>query len=237
MPLENNIRNHLEFSDVLACSFHDIKNSLELLAITLDNLSENIPAYPEKREHLTCVQYEVSRISNTLTYMLTVYKMEHKQFLLDLNYHSVYELLEEAYYKYRLFTQNRGISMEISCPEDLAWCFDRNLVAFIVDETINNSCRYSQNRILVSAIADEDYLKITIEDDGQGYPQELLDHFYENASQVDKIRLGGSRTGLGMYFAQSVAESHTNKQGGNGYMRLDNDGMLGGGRFTLALPV
>lgn len=230
-------KTHLEFSDILACSFHDIKNSLELLAVTLDSLSENLPKYPEKRDDLTCVQYEVLRISNTLTYMLTVYKMEQQQFTLDLNYHSVFELMEETYYKYRLFTQTRGISMEINCPEDLVWCFDRNLIAIILDETINNSCRYSQSRLVVSANADEDYLTLVVEDDGVGYPEELIRDFSPSLSPIDTSRLRSNRTGLGMYFAKSIVENHTNKLGGAGYMQLSNGGQLGGGKLTLVLPV
>lgn len=230
---------NLDFSDVLACSFHDIKNSLELLAATLDNLSDSLPQYPEKRDHLTCVQYEVSRISNTLTYMLTVYKMENHDFMLDLSYHSLFELMEETYYKYRFFTQTRGISMEVNCPEDLVWCFDRNLITIILDEIINNSCRYSQSKLRISASADENYLALVIEDDGVGYPKELITEFCHPlvAIEADKIRLRGNRTGLGMYFAKVIAESHTNKIGGAGYIQLSNGGSLGGGRFVLTLPV
>lgn len=228
---------NLEFSDVLACSFHDIKNSLELLSITLESLSESIPDYPKKKDHVTCVQYEVLRISNTLTYMLTIYKMENQQFTLDLNHNSVFELIEETYYKYLFFTQNRGITMEIACPEELMWYFDKNLVSIILDEIINNTCRYTHSKLLVSASADDDYMTLTVEDDGQGYPDVLVQIFCQPTPELDTIQLKGYRTGLGMYFAKTVVESHTNKTGNTGYIELSNEGSLGGGRFSLVLPV
>jgi len=227
----------LQFPDVLACSFHDVKNSLELLSVTLDNLSEGIPEYPDKKEHLCSVQYAVLRISNTLTYMLTVYKMENRQFVMDMNHYSVHELLEETYYKHHLLTRTRGLAMEIICSEELVCFFDRNLVSIILDETINNSCRYTRSKLRVAASADEKYMTLVVEDDGPGYPDEILKMVNEERSESIKPQMKRNRTGLGMYFAGAIARNHTNKFGDSGHIYLSNGGNLGGSRFSLSIPL
>jgi K+-sensing histidine kinase KdpD len=227
---------NLEFPDVLACSFHDIKNSLELLSITLDSLCESLPEYPLKNEHLGCVQYEVLRISNTLTYMLAVYKMENRQFLLDTNHNSVHELLEEAACKYGLFTRTLGISLEVCCPEDLIWYFDRNLISIILDETLNNASRYARDKVKISATSTASQMTLSIEDNGPGYPEPFLSTFMKNTSKMKKIHFNRNRTGLGIYFAKIIAESHTDKSGNGGKIHLSNDSSLGGSKFSIILP-
>jgi K+-sensing histidine kinase KdpD len=225
-------KTNLDFSDVLACSFHDIKNSLELLACTLDQISDKIPDYPEKNEQVSCLQYEVNRISNTLTYMLTVYNFEQDRYVLDTNYHSVSDFIEETMTHYRAFARTKGVQMEIECDNDLFWFFDRGLIALVLDEALNNSLRYTRDRFKVVARTDDDYLHISIEDNGGGYPPQFLD---SNRSEEKGVYLQGNRTGLGIYFAHIIAKSHRNKNH-TGYLRLSNDSSLGGGRFTIALP-
>jgi len=227
----------LQFPDVLACSFHDIKNSLELLSVTLDNLSEDVPDYPDKKEHLSNVQYEVLRINNTLTYLLTVYRMENRQFSMDMNHHSVHELLEETCYKYHGLTRLRGVDMSMACDQDLVCFFDHVLISIILDETINNAYRYTRSQIQVSASTDEKYLALRVEDDGPGYPDVLLEMVNDKPSELRAIQVNRNRTGLGMYFASAIASNHTSKSGDSGYIRLSNGGNLGGSRFSLFIPL
>jgi nitrogen-specific signal transduction histidine kinase len=69
-------------------------------------------------------------------------------------------------------------------------------------------------------------LEIFVWDDSDGYPEHVLQAFAER----QPYRSSG--TGLGLQFAQLVAEAHENK-GRVGELRLSNqDGAL----FTLRLP-
>ena len=53
---------------------------------------------------------------------------------------------------------------------------------------------------------------------------------------MKKIHFNRNRTGLGIYFAKIIAESHTDKSGNGGKIHLSNDSSLGGSKFSIILP-
>jgi signal transduction histidine kinase len=120
----------------------------------------------------------------------------------------------------------------MECDEDIDWFFDKDLIATIVNSTINNSIRYAQNQIKLSAIIENNFLKITVEDDGNGFPEKM---FVPADTLETAINMQTGSTGLGLYFAEKIANIHKNKDR-SGTTVIDNDSELGGGRFTLLLP-
>ncbi len=75
-------------------------------------------------------------------------------------------------------------------------------------------------------------LLIQIDDDGSGYPQKLLDAVDDFSSGINAQT--GS-TGLGLYFAATIADSHQ-RHVRQGHIRVQNAVALSGGSFQLFLP-
>ena len=75
------------------------------------------------------------------------------------------------------------------------------------------------------------YLKISVIDDDPGYPNAMLRSDVENVSRVS-FKTGSS--GLGLYFAAVIEQAHRNKER-RGYVGVSNDGLGGGGKFSLYL--
>ncbi len=73
---------------------------------------------------------------------------------------------------------------------------------------------------------------ISVEDNGPGFPPSMLES--ETGSEQD-INIVSGRTKLGLVFCRMVAALHRNG-GREGYIRLENGGKLGGGRFSVLLP-
>lgn len=222
----------LVFSDVLACSIHDIKNSLELLSCSFDTLIDETPEIQRNKDQLACLQYEIKRINSTICYLLTIYKHAQDEYVLDSEYQSVYEYIHQLAGAFSEFTSVKGVEIDIDCDNDLFWAFDDDLVSLVLEEMVNNSLRYTQDRLRLSARTDGEYLLISVEDNGSGYPQPLLaEDFFD---KVPKCSLS-NRTGLGIFFAGTIAKSHIRGER-RGFIQIGNDSALGGGRFTLALP-
>ena len=84
----------------------------------------------------------------------------------------------------------------------------------------------------ISVKTQEKQLLIQIDDDGSGYPQKLLDEVEQFSSGVNAQT--GS-TGLGLYFAATIANCHQ-RQDRRGRIQLQNEAGLKGGSFQLYLP-
>ena len=97
---------------------------------------------------------------------------------------------------------------------------------------IVNALRYGTSRIAIQACITDDYLSIKIEDDGNGYPEEMLT---KSHSTLSNFELSQGRTGLGLFFAKLIADAHSHNDKA-GIISLSNGGSLGGSVFEVKIP-
>jgi signal transduction histidine kinase len=223
----------LDFASVLASSVHDMKNSLSMVMTTLDDIADLWrPSDAESVTKLGQLQYETKRLNSQLVQMLTLYKIGNNQCLVNIGEHDVAEFLQEATLPHREMLAARGITLTTNAIQGLSWFFDRNLIYGIINNVINNSCRYTRDRIEITARVEEDFLALRIADNGAGYPPAVLDKV--DFSQSESSFTSGS-TGLGLIFSQQVSALHQHRER-RGYISLDNHGIDGGACFSLFLP-
>ena len=110
--------------------------------------------------------------------------------------------------------------------------FDRELVASVLGNCINNAIRYARESLLITVSDEAGQLVISINDDGDGYPAQMLER---QADYVQGINHSSGSTGLGLYFANRIAALHQ-RNGVEGRTEIGNGGPLGGGVFSLYLP-
>jgi hypothetical protein len=82
---------------------------------------------------------------------------------------------------------------------------------------------------LITVSDEAGQLVLTINDDGEGYPCEMIER---QADYVQGINQSSGSTGLGLYFAGRIAALHQ-RNGVGGNTRISNGGPLGGGAFSL----
>ena len=200
---------------------------------SLETLYEDLECIqPEQKQSIALIQYELHRINNSLVQLLSLYKMETHLFSVNADQYNLYDFLDELIINNNLVRSKQHFEIKMDCEEDLEWFFDKDLIATIVNSTINNSIRYAQNKIILSAAIENNFLKITIEDDGNGFPEKM---FVQADTLETAINMQSGSTGLGLYFADKIANIHKNKER-CGSTTIDNQSQLGGGRFSLMLP-
>lgn len=223
----------LDFSFVLASSVHDMKNSLGMLQHTLESmLADNPPENDAQRKTFSVLGYEASRINSELVQLLTLYRMQHESLRVQIDEHYVVDLLEDQVDRNDVLFQTRGLELEIKCDPDLKWYFDSELLGGVINNILVNCARYSRARLLISAEVTDQQLGIHISDDGNGYPQSMLDAPLEKNAGVS---FSSGSTNLGLLFASRIVQLH-HAHGSRGSLRLANKGPLGGGVLTLTLP-
>lgn len=222
----------IEFSAVLAACVHDMKNSLFLLLQSLEQLTENKELPVAYKQELAKLHYEAYRVNTNLMQLLGLYRLEKKRLPLQIEENFVSELLEELIAKNTIYLENREIEVTLVVDPDLCWYFDADLIGNLLSDIMNNTLRYCQGKIQIEATVIADELQILIQDDGPGYPSPMLDF---NMDNMGDYAINNGRTGLGLYFAALIAQSHRN-QGKTGAIQLKNGGLFGGSVFTLTLP-
>jgi signal transduction histidine kinase len=107
------------------------------------------------------------------------------------------------------------------------WFFDVRLLRLALDAALHNAWRYARSEVRVDARLEDDFLVITIEDDGPGLGGPEIE-------ASDRGEADSWSTGLGTELCRAVARGHTNGSRA-GWVRLA-DRPQGGARFEIGLP-
>ncbi|MBL8499830.1 MAG: HAMP domain-containing histidine kinase [Nitrosomonas sp.] len=220
-------------ANFLVSSVHDMKNSVSMLICGLDKVLTSVEA-AELSTHAELVQmnHEAKRINNRLIQLLTLYKLGQKIYPFDPQSVCLDDFLRTTVAQYAQLLKFRQIHLEVRVDPALYWYFDEDLISGVIGNALNNAMRHTHDHILISAEEHEGGLMLRVEDDGDGYPLELLEG---NGNVMQSVDFHGGSTGLGLYFSAMVAGMHRN-QGAQGDLRLENGGSLQGACFVLHLP-
>ncbi|VAW78249.1 Sensor histidine kinase [hydrothermal vent metagenome] len=222
-----------DFNIILANSVHDMKNSVGMLLAALDEIDSRCgPGQCSSRDQFSQLRYEGKRLSSNLVQVLTLYRVNESLYSSNITENDASDVLEECLLDNEGLLAIKGISIEMKCNEELQGFFDHELVGGLISSIINNAWKYAESRIRIGAKRENDFLTLYVEDDGNGFPDfMLLDR--EHATPAISFKSGS--TGLGLYFAATIAALHQHN-GRQGFITTSNDGINGGGRFTLHLP-
>jgi signal transduction histidine kinase len=220
----------IDFPAILASSVHDIKNSLITLRALISQL-ENTYQNPKPHEfqHL---EFESNRMNNSLMQLLILYKIDLSQFNPTIDEHSAIDILEDIIAQQSTLLSLSDIQLTTECNDDLFCYCDQSLISNAISTLVNNAQRYCNNKILLSAAQEDDYVVFCIEDDGAGYPENFLSFNPQKNTQID---MATGNTGLGLFFAETIAKLHTNGDK-HGFIKAENTSRFGGAKFSLYLP-
>ncbi len=221
----------IDLATLMSISVHDIKNDINHLISKVENIEIHQPALAQQLPTLSSIKTDAVHISNQLVQVLALYKAKEGLLKPLIDQHGLSEFLEEkcAHYAGQCKVQHKSIS--VVCDDQLCAFFDEALISSILDSTLENALRHAKKQLLLRAEYTAPYQVIRIEDDGPGYPDELL----ADAIQANSIDQDSRHTGLGFYFAQTIlALHHTPKL--SAYFTLGRSSQLGGACFSIFLP-
>jgi K+-sensing histidine kinase KdpD len=226
----------MDFPDILASTLHDTKNSLGMLFNTLEEIIEYCTARDcSSSVGFYSLQYEIKRLNHSLIRLLSLYKAEKSQFMINLDFHSVGECIEDIVLQNKPLLASKGIEIETECSEGMFWTFDRSLICSVLENVLNNAFRYAKDKVKISAGKENGYLMLKLEDNGSGYPEFMLVADRKASTGKKTIDFETGSTGLGLYFAMLVAQSHVKKEIA-GHITIANGGAYGGGVFKIYIP-
>ncbi|TJZ72931.1 HAMP domain-containing histidine kinase [Chitiniphilus eburneus] len=210
-----------------------MKNSLGLMGRLLakhEAVWTGISA--EAQSEYSHLLYEVNRMNANLISLLTLYKFGKGLYPFDPQPCQPAEICEEVAMQHRVLLSASKVVLHIDVPDDLVWHFDADLIAGVLGQALTNAINYTTDTVRIAAGVEHDELWLAVEDNGRGYPPQML---VDSRKAVSGVDFSSGSTGLGLYFAEHVAQLHRNRER-IGSLRLENGGPLGGGRFVITLP-
>lgn len=223
----------LDFSLAFGSAVHDVKNSVGLLLHSLDEfMKANPPQTEEDNQRAVVLNYEASRINNDMMQLLSIYRLENQRLFISVEEVMVHEFLEDEMLAHNTLLKMKNLDVEIDCDESLSWYFDSMLMKNVLNNVLVNTIRYTKDKLRVAVEPMDGFIRISVEDNGQGFPEELCK---DPGGYLTRINFNTGSTGLGLYFSARVAELHRNGDR-EGHIEVDNNSRIGGGAFRIYIP-
>lgn len=218
---------------IIAAVVHDVKNSLGMITTEIEQISNTIDdQFPQAATQLQQISLEASRINNGLMHLLGLYRSSRGTLHIQIDEVMVQDLLEDATIRFSSSLSRMGIEMIVDFDDiDLAWYLDRSLVEGILNNAITNAIRYTKTKLTLTAREVDGFIEFVLTDDGEGYPDDLLNCLSEDGD----LDFRSGSTGLGLHFSDQIARQHINGDK-TGYVSLTNDPVTQGAIFKLVLP-
>lgn len=223
----------LDFSTVIASTVHDMKNSLAMLTQAHSQWLARLPDPARQVPEQGVIEFEFAHLNSMLVQLLGLYKLGVNQMPLQPAYHELDDFIEAQLACHQDVFASRGIlaTYDVDPLSPLGF-FDRELIASVLANCINNAVRYARRAVMISVSDEAGQWVLTVNDDGEGYPAQMIER---QADYVQGINQSSGSTGLGLYFAGRIAALHQ-RNGIVGRTEISNGGPLGGAVFSLYLP-
>ena len=199
---------------------HDIKTPLTSI-ITYVGLLKSEPDAEKQREYIEVLDRQSRRLKKLTDDLMEVSKASTGNIEVHAGRHSVHELLRQAVGEYEERLAAAGLETVLTLPETECFAvFDGQLMWRVLDNLLNNACKYAQSgtRFYIDAFEDGKRARISLKNISRNRLNIPAEELMERFVRGDMAR-GGEGSGLGLDIARALTQS----QGGSFALAVDGD--------------
>ena len=211
---------------------HELKTPLTALRLVSESLVES--CNPQQARLMERLQKEIVRLQSLVEDLLELSRLESTLPQHHTTSVTVVDHVKAAWQFLLPLAEPRHVGLTIISPA-VTIPADASRLQRALLNLLDNALRYSPNHstIQVKIVADQNWLKLDVEDQGSGFSETDLQHVFErfyrgDASRARASSLSGS--GLGLAIVQQIATTH------GGHVRALNR-PEGGASVRLTLPM
>jgi signal transduction histidine kinase/HAMP domain-containing protein len=220
-------------SAFLSMAAHELRTPLSVITGYLSMLQDGTLT-PDKWERpLRVLIGKATELNSIVDDLLTAARIEGGTVPTDTKTLDLREMARQALARAEARAGLLRAEITYSEPDDpVAVNADREQLARIIDNLINNALTYSSGRPWVRlTVVDEGGPALVVEDHGVGIPQDKHDKIFERFFRIDDPGLGPQPgTGLGLFISRELADRH------GGSLTLEHSEVGEGSTFVVRLP-
>lgn len=194
---------------------HDLKTPLTAIKGYVEGLIDGVADSPEKQEKYLKTIYNKVNDMDKLINELTIYsRIDTNRIPYVFKKINVKDYMEDCCEEIRMDLEAKGFELVYnnSCQDDMCVTADAEQIKRVINNIVSNSVKYMADRkgiISIDVSDSNDYVNISIEDNGKGISQEDLPNIFDRFYRADSSRnskQGGS--GIGLAIVKKIIEEH-----------------------------
>ena len=199
--------------DLVAWAGHDLRTPLASIRLLVEALADGVVSDPEtSRQYLNQAKKQVDVLAALIDDLFQVSQFDAGGLLLHCEPASLSDLLSDTLESFSGLAAQRGIRLEGSAAPGIDPLeMDVQRMGRVLNNLVSNALRYTPPGGLVSVRAEREngFVRVTVQDSGEGISPEDLPHVFERFYRGDRSRnrsTGGA--GLGLAIAKGIVEAH-----------------------------
>jgi two-component system, OmpR family, sensor histidine kinase KdpD len=223
---------------LLASISHDLRTPLAVMAAAGSALAARGAALdePTRAALARSVETKAREMSDLVSNVLDLMRLDSGRVALRRDWEQMEDLVGAALHQHEQRLAQHPVDVRI--PADLPPVFvDATLVVQLFANLFDNVAKYTPagTRVIVTAIADGAFVRVTVDDEGPGLPQgdpaELFDKFRRGAREGAIVGVG-----LGLAICRAIVRAHGGEIDAKRRPAATDGGPERGARFELTLP-
>ncbi len=201
--------------ELMANLSHDLRTPLTMITgygeVMRDIPGENTP------ENIQVIIDESTHLSELVNDLLDLSKIQSGNVKYEKEVFDLTEAVRSAMDRYRKFKEHDGFDISFDADCEVCVCADRVRILQVVYNLINNALNYSgsSREIRVTqTIVENDRVRISVSDKGEGISPEALPDIWDRYYKVDRVHKRAMvGTGLGLSIVKGILEGHSAQYG------------------------
>jgi len=197
--------------DFIATLTHDLRTPLLANIQTLEFFNDGTfgEISEEQKKFLLAMLHSNEDMLGLVNALLEVYKYESGNYVLIKDKFNLNDLINRCIQEVLALSNKKNVNIIFDSEETTSIYADKQQIRRVIANFLGNAIIHSKEngKIAVNISADNDYIKCSISDEGEGISKEDSDNLFKRFSQgTSKKRSTG--TGLGLYLSRQIIEAH-----------------------------
>lgn len=210
---------------------HDLRTPMTRLRGTAEIAMQGVDDLPSFRAALSSCMEESDKMLAMLSTLMDISEAETGVMRLDRKLISLTGILTDIADLYSYTAEEKGVKLTLQKAEEIRVTADLNRIRQVIANLLDNAIKYTEpgGSVQVSVLADEDRVRVEIQDTGSGIPAEDIPRIWERLYRgANSHSIPGQGLGLGL--VRAIIQAH------NGEVNVRSESGKGS-IFSFSLPV
>lgn len=194
---------------------HELKTPIGAISLLAEAVEEAAGDPEAVRRFASRMGVESARLIDLVAQIIELSRLQADDPLADAEEVNVDEVLSDAVDRCRVDAERHGVTLAVAGSQGTKVLGSARQLVVAVGNLVENAVVYSDPgaRVVVAAhvqsMSDDDYVEITVSDNGIGIAPQELDRIFERFYRVDYARSrANGGTGLGLAIVKHIAATH-----------------------------
>jgi len=218
---------------------HEFKTPVNVISVAIQTMNAQLESFTIEnidkwKSYLKIMKQNCYRMTRLINNLMDITKVDSGFIRINKRNDNIVSVVEDITQSVAAYVKSKDIELIFDTNvEEKIMAFDDDKIERIILNLLSNAFKYTnaKGHIYVNLEDREDSVIITVKDDGQGIPQDMLNIIFERLGQANQsLSRQCEGTGIGLYLVKSFVEIHGGK-----ISVTSEEGK--GSEFKIVLPV